>query len=481
VWIDDGSLTLLCKQGRIFDIQRWIKEGRPLQLDLSIEPRPHGSQKTALEIAIETGQHSLVELLLEGGYRVDEGRHSPIDVALRCRRPDIVGLLVESGADVGRVDPDFVFDSYDLSLIECFYNLGVDYGERNALGLYLGQRANKPLLGFCRQHKDDPSIHQQLLIGLVEAISDKAGAKRAALCVWAGADPHEVVADERYPEDEWEPAIVSAALYGRWELVKSWSPDPRIVDFDRLYERAPDADIVEYLASIEPPRDLTTILLNGGIQHGVFPAILEAAGRWESADPDSLQEIRRQIMGSTRLSWADKAILGRSEAAAQKDFERLMRPLADPERCDPAIYEELTRTSAMKKQLVAVGLLEKKLTRQEKAAQKQAEKDDEEWRERQRFAKIAERYDRDELYERIWAQPAGKVAEEYGCSGSYIKRACDVLKVPTPPMGYWARVRHGQRPERPQLGSLTDREKAIYDGREGYRRHYRETEHARTS
>ena len=52
---------------------------------------------------------------------------------------------------------------------------------------------------------------------------------------------------------------------------------------------------------------------------------------------------------------------------------------------------------------------------------------------------------RDELYEQIWSEPAGKVAARYGVSGSYLARICARLRVPRPERGYWARLEAGKR------------------------------------
>ena len=75
----------LCRQGRLYDVERWIVEGKPLQL--TPEAIAKGTRpKTALQIALETGQHSLALLLLKSGYRLDLERYSPLDLALRSRR-----------------------------------------------------------------------------------------------------------------------------------------------------------------------------------------------------------------------------------------------------------------------------------------------------------------------------------------------------------------------------------------------------------
>lgn len=52
-------------------------------------------------------------------------------------------------------------------------------------------------------------------------------------------------------------------------------------------------------------------------------------------------------------------------------------------------------------------------------------------------------YNREKLYQEVWAKPVVKVAEKYGVSDVAIHKVCKALNVPTPPPGYWARVRAG--------------------------------------
>ena len=65
-------LHQFCREGRLYEVESWISEGRPLQIDPTViakSTRP----KTALQIAIETGQHSLTWLLLSKGYQLELG------------------------------------------------------------------------------------------------------------------------------------------------------------------------------------------------------------------------------------------------------------------------------------------------------------------------------------------------------------------------------------------------------------------------
>ena len=101
----DADLTDLCRRGRLFAVQAWIDDGKPIQWRLGVDPEEARPRESALEVARQTGQHSLCEVLLSAVFRQDEERHSPFSVALRSRRPDLVDLLSEHGPDPRRADP----------------------------------------------------------------------------------------------------------------------------------------------------------------------------------------------------------------------------------------------------------------------------------------------------------------------------------------------------------------------------------------
>src|SRR5690349_6784647 len=126
------SLHELCRQGRLYEVERWIAEEKPLQL--APEAIPKGTRpKTALQIALETGQHSLASLLLKSGYRLGLERYAPLDLALRSRRWDLFDLLLEWGGDLKSVDVYTVLDTYNAELYERFRAAGYDLTERHEM------------------------------------------------------------------------------------------------------------------------------------------------------------------------------------------------------------------------------------------------------------------------------------------------------------------------------------------------------------
>src|SRR5271168_824875 len=57
---DAKELLGLCRAGRLYEIEKWIADGKSLDISEAIK---RGRQRSLLEIAVETGFHSLVELI----------------------------------------------------------------------------------------------------------------------------------------------------------------------------------------------------------------------------------------------------------------------------------------------------------------------------------------------------------------------------------------------------------------------------------
>jgi hypothetical protein len=64
--------------------------------------------------------------------------------------------------------------------------------------------------------------------------------------------------------------------------------------------------------------------------------------------------------------------------------------------------------------------------------------------------------DRATLYELVWSKPTAYLARDYGLSDVALGKICRAMNVPKPPRGYWAKVRRGQRIERPPLPPDSD-------------------------
>jgi hypothetical protein len=95
---DLAELIIACKQGRLYDVERWIASGHPLQLDPGVEVRIR-RKPTAMSLSISSGALDLTRLLLCNGYRQELESSPPLDAALERRRWDLLELLLDWGAE----------------------------------------------------------------------------------------------------------------------------------------------------------------------------------------------------------------------------------------------------------------------------------------------------------------------------------------------------------------------------------------------
>lgn len=58
---------------------------------------------------------------------------------------------------------------------------------------------------------------------------------------------------------------------------------------------------------------------------------------------------------------------------------------------------------------------------------------------------------REELYRRVWETPVRTLAKEFDISDVGLSKACRRASIPLPPVGYWMKVQHGQKPRKPPL------------------------------
>ena len=444
---DLRELHTMCREGRLYEIERWVAEGKPLQFTPVAKPKGM-RPKSALQVAIQTGQHSLALLLLRSGYDLDLEPHPVIDISLEFRRYDLLDLLLEYGADPRSADAYTLLDTYNSDLYERFWNGGYDFTADHALSAYLGEHTNnRPLLGFVKRHwPNNPKIQAELNIALGCHVRSE-NEKGVSLSIWAGADPH---APAPYPEwdlddnetevDEdsflgWT-AVEEAARTGIVTLLIKLRPDPRLDDFDSLYQMARGASVVDLLLEYQAPKDLTKILsshvniLNRRIYPhtydtvGAIEAILNCGTQWSERNRDTLGHIRRNLL-----------------KADDYDLKCIMKLLKKSEACAPETYQELIRTPKMQERLLAIGILRQRISDRE--------------RRENEINRLLIRYDREKLYEQIWSQPVQHLAKSYGISGVALGKTCRKLCIPVPPRGYWARVQAGRTENKPCLPNLS--------------------------
>ena len=213
-------LVNLCRMGKLFEVQDWIAEGKPVN-----PPKHRGGnrKKSPLEYAINAGFHSLVKVLLDGG--ADVGDHSgfcPMSLALEHRRFDIVKLLVEAGFDPKTVNMLEVFCSWDPEIMEYFIESGSDIETNHPIAHALCYRIRTVLRIVKKYGERYPCIQSQLDIALRYHCKE-GNLKWISLLNWAGANPlskgdANPYSNEVDDEDSGLSALGYAALYDHYEV-----------------------------------------------------------------------------------------------------------------------------------------------------------------------------------------------------------------------------------------------------------------------
>jgi len=54
---------------------------------------------------------------------------------------------------------------------------------------------------------------------------------------------------------------------------------------------------------------------------------------------------------------------------------------------------------------------------------------------------------RKELYDLVWAEPMSSVCKKFGLSDNGLRKHCKSMNIPTPPVGYWPKLKHGKTTE----------------------------------
>jgi hypothetical protein len=472
------ELHRLCRDDRLYDIERWIQTGRPLQMSLGTAVGQRRGT-SALEAAINAGNQALVLLLLCNGYDPNLELDSPLNLALRARRWDLLDLLLKWGADPHRVSLSDLFDSYNSELFQRFRALGVDLTANHELAESLAYHtSNKPLFGYARRHReDDPGMQTELNMSLAHH-AGQGNEKGVMLCLWAGADPHAPAPSLRYPNltdddggDEGDrflgfSAIHEACLSGDGQILERLRPDPSRDDFDELYRAATSRAVIEALAHRALPKDVGAVIrsqiswitLPFGRPRSadILQKLFEAGARWETSSAEEVADVRRGL-----LKMSDDTFVDAMKLLAKEDY------------CSQAILQDLGRTPTMRARMRKVRFIPSPDDERQSFYQSRPTRSREVLsrfgieipKPKPRIPRYVEigtwrnggreiRLDRAALFDRVWSEPVEKLAREWGLSGRGLAKACNRLKVPVPPRGFWARLQHGQRMRRPLLPNL---------------------------
>jgi hypothetical protein len=143
-WDEIAELCTLCAEGKLYEVEAWIKNGRPIQCEPSTD-RKHWKLRSPLRLAVERGFYSLVELLLLNGYNPNSDSWSCQTPAVEAKNRSLIDLLLKHGTDPHGVDLYDVLETYDREIMDRFIAAGFDPCRDNAMAEALLCKA-RPLL-----------------------------------------------------------------------------------------------------------------------------------------------------------------------------------------------------------------------------------------------------------------------------------------------------------------------------------------------
>lgn len=449
------------RKGRLFDVQTWISDGKPLfQRD--------GRRKHALEIAVETGFHSMVQVLAEVWPDRDT-LNEALQQAAWKRRPDLVWLLLEHGADMTAVSLESIAQCYDRDLLQHFLDHWDEVGGEDGLTELVLAKV-RPFIGIIKEFAPCVPNHKVQLGAALNQFISEGKLKWCSLAMWMGADPR-LPAPVSYSDwsdpDEWTTPVKHAMWRGNIDALKLMKLSPDTDDLNSLLEspyfRLHDsAGITEYL--VERGADINN-KPNGG--SSIVDALLHPIPRIGSFNS------RCRLSVWALEEWVDRG--ARLVAEDTYDFREARRCLYSlcehdvrhaiavlSRATDEETLIEYVNTDKIRRMLGFKGSTLRKHIHSlyhRAAERKRLASETPEWATMTAFEQAEPRINvthfasltRNQLYDALWSLPAAQVKEELGISDLWLRKVCALYRIPRPDSWYWSKLERGERPSRKPL------------------------------
>jgi hypothetical protein len=245
------ELIALCRAGKLYEIDRWIAGGK--SLDISVAKK-RGRQRGLLELAVETGFHSLVELIAKN-ESCQSARDAALMSAVSSRRMDLVELLVAYGADVGAIPLVEVLVTWEPKLMRFFLDRGADPLDGRPFAEAFREKIRTTLRVFVDYRQSHPELAAQMQEQVDCALRYFCGQgdlKWVSLMTWAGGDPRSrgPNLEKDYTEDPecYTSGLEEACYSGHVEVLKKLKPHPEHDNVTELLRCASICRRVETLA-----------------------------------------------------------------------------------------------------------------------------------------------------------------------------------------------------------------------------------------
>jgi ankyrin repeat protein len=228
---DIKELRRLVKDGKLFAVQKWIVDGKRTNA-------PESAWSSPLEIAVGTGFHSMVELLLQQGVDQEE-RNYMLERAVDDGNFELIKLLVEYGADPRCVDFEAVCRTGHPFIIQFFMDRNIDAETDQPFARALCYPKHRYLGVYMRYRDKIPSFKRQLNLAL-RHLAREGNLKWVSMLMWAGGDPHlhlPDIGEKPCPRTDTS-ALEEAVRTNRFEIVDKIGIDAKRDNLDRMFDLA---------------------------------------------------------------------------------------------------------------------------------------------------------------------------------------------------------------------------------------------------
>ena len=208
--------------GQLFEVQEWIRQGKPIALAEGVVSR--SKHHHPLLVALSSGFHSMVELLLQAGSPTSHRGNSALAFAIEMGRPDLVKLPLKHGADASQVPMWSVIErGCRLDVIDMLLAAGRNLVDDRPIAWGL-IHCIRPTLGLLKRHvTKQPELMRQVDFAL-RYHARQGNQKWVALTLWAGADPLARGPDDLDRDEDDNQlgmnAVELAAFYDQFEVLQ---------------------------------------------------------------------------------------------------------------------------------------------------------------------------------------------------------------------------------------------------------------------
>jgi hypothetical protein len=467
------DLIRLCRQGKLHDVEAWIKARTSLSVPADFKNSP-------LEEAVETGFHSLVHLLARNEEQ-QQVKNKALQKATELRRFELVEVLVDEGARVPEIPFLCALRTRDPRIIQFYLDHGANVVAEHPFAEAFCERIRTVLRPFINHRNTHPELAQHLQEQLNSALRHfchEGDSKWVSLLMSAGADPRSREPRHGDADDPecYETALQIASSGESVEVLKRLRPNREADDLDDLLVCAsifPRNEIIAYLlerganpnkkengASEALDRCLWNIHfktlsrrdsglgLSAFSFYGVFDCIRLLARKgaiWKPEDSRHMNRVRKTFYEcdpDVIIDWLK--IIKETECATPDTLHSFLST--------PSMKEHLANKKWWLAHLKMKDLLFPKPRLPDLAKMSRGRGP---IRSPSVSLQLRTRFNRADLYRKVWEMPVSTVAKEFGISDVALAKTCKKLFIPLPGRGYWAQRTAGKNVgPRPELRSL---------------------------